>query len=236
MNILGVIPARGGSKELPRKNLLKLGGKTLIELAVDSAVASKALTRTIVSTDDEEIAQIARTAGADVPFIRPAKLGSDTASNFSVLRHAAQWLREKEQFMADLVVLLQPTTPFRTGKRIDATIELLLETGADASITVRYPEYPPFWMMTMDAQSKVKSLIPNGNRHMRRQDVPQTYQPAGCVYVLRLETLETLESTLLPVGKTVGFPVSSLWSVNIDSLGHYRLAEALWESQVDRNE
>ena len=142
-NILGVVPARAGSKGIPRKNLLTLGGKTLLELAIESARESRLLTRTIISTEDEELAEVARASGAEVPFLRPAELASDTASVWSATRHAVSYLAEREGWEADAAVILQPTTPFRRGEHIDATIQVLLDTGAESAMTVREVEYPP---------------------------------------------------------------------------------------------
>ena len=110
MDILGIIPARGGSKEVPRKNLLKLGDKTLIELAFESTKRSKFLTRTILSTDDDEIMKVGEQCGCEVPFKRPKELAQDNSTTLSVVRHAVDWLKNRQKWSADIIVLLQPTT------------------------------------------------------------------------------------------------------------------------------
>ena len=175
MNILGIILARGGSKEIPRKNLLKIGGKTLVELAIQSANESKYLSRTIFSTDDDEIFDVAIKAGAYAPFKRPAKFARDNSSSFSVVKHAVGWLETNEKWITDIVVILQPTTPFRRGSHIDAAIEILLKQDADAVITVKKPDYPPHWMVELDVNHKLTNLIEGGNKFLRRQETPEVY-------------------------------------------------------------
>ena len=231
MNILGIIPARGGSKELPRKNLLKLGDKTLMELAIDSANQSTLLTRTIVSTEDDEIFQNAEKAGGDLPFIRPVELAQDESSNISVMQHAVNWLLHEEEWEAEIVVILQPTTPFRTGVHIDGVIDLMVKTGSDAAISIKRPQYPPHWMMKLDNDNKLSSLLDGGNRFLRRQDTPQVFQPAGSVYAMKKELLFSLDHTLLPVGDTRGYLISDEDAINIDSELDYKLAKSIWEQK-----
>ena len=226
MNILGVIPARGGSKEVPRKNLLKLGGKTLIQLAVESANESNLLTRIILSSDDDEIIEEGKMAGCPVPFNRPSELATDQASTFSVLKHAVKWLGDNDDWHADILVLLQPTTPFRRGYHIDGVIDLLIKTQADAAMTIRKPDYPPHWMLTTDKEKRIANLINGGNKYMRRQDTPEVYQPAGMVYAFKTELLYEID-TLFPFKDSRGFVVSSEEAVNIDSLVDYELAQVI---------
>src|SRR5262245_23514147 len=139
----GVIPARGGSKGLPGKNLRKLGALSLIGHAVASAREATRLTRVIVSTDSEAIADEARRHGADVPFLRPAELASDEAGMVPVLQHAVRWL-ESTGARPDLVVTLQPTSTFRTGDDIDRTVDKALDTSCDSETTVTEARYPAF--------------------------------------------------------------------------------------------
>ena len=229
MNILGIILARGGSKEVPRKNLLKIGGKTLVELAIQSANQSKLLTRTIFSTDDNEILNIAVNAGAYAPFIRPKNLAQDNSSTFSVVKHAVEWLELNEKWTTDIVVILQPTTPFRTGKHIDDVIDLMLKEKSDSVITVKKPDYPPFWMLELDSEMKLTNLIEDGNKFLRRQDTPDVFQPAGLVYALKYELLVKM-NTILPFGDTRGLIVSEVDAINIDTLMHYELAKQIYKN------
>jgi CMP-N,N'-diacetyllegionaminic acid synthase len=230
MEILGVIPARGGSKEVPRKNLLKLGEKTLVEHAIISAKNSKKLNRVIFSTDDEEISQEAKRVGAEVPFIRPDNLAQDSSSTYSVLRHAHTWLKDNEGYEADVIVLLQPTTPFRKGKHIDGVIDLMVNSKCDAAITITKFGYPPYWSLKMDEKNKLKNIIKDGNLFTRRQDTPQAYKPAGLVYCLKKDFLYNLNS-LLPSGDTRGYLINSDCSVNIDTWDDYEYAKWIWNSK-----
>ena len=226
MKILGVIPARGGSKEIKKKNLLKVGGKTLVELAIKSARKSKLLTRTIFSSEDKEILKVAKAAGAEVPFIRPKKLAKDNSSTSSVLKHAVKWLEKNEKWKADIVVVLQPTTPFRKGEHIDAVLKLLLKSGSDAVITIKKVAYPSHWHLKITNKNKISNLFKDGNRYLRRQEAPQTYQPAGLVSALTRKLLFSLKASL-PEGDTRGYIIPDKFAVNIDNIYDYKLAKIL---------
>jgi CMP-N-acetylneuraminic acid synthetase len=219
---LAVIPARGGSKGLPGKNLLTLGRLSLIGHALASAREAKRLTRIIVSTDDPELADEARRCGGEVPFLRPAELASDQAGMVPVLQHAVRWA-EGAGDRADLVVCLQPTSPFRTGGDIDATIEKVLETGADSAQTLVSASYHPFFMVRLEADRAVPLFADALGRYVRRQDPPPAYQPSGSVYVTR-------RHVLMDEGRIIGRDNRGLimgWeaSVKIDTEWEFRLAE-----------
>jgi CMP-N,N'-diacetyllegionaminic acid synthase len=231
MNILGVIPARGGSKEVPRKNLLKIGDDTLIELAVKSSKESKLLSRTIFSSDDDEMIEIAKRADCEAPFKRPSELATDKATNFSVLQHAVNWLHEKDNWHPDILVILQPTTPFRRGHHIDGTINLLLNSKSDAAITIKEPDYSPFWMYKVDKKKRIENLIEGGNKFTRRQDAPVVYQPAGMVYAFKSELLKEID-TLFPFKDTRGYLVSKEDAINIDSYIDYKVALSYHENSI----
>ena len=226
LKILGIIPARGGSKEIKRKNLLKIRGKTLIELAIRSAKRSKMLTRTIFSSEDKKILNIAKKAGAEIPFIRPKNLAKDNSPTFSVLKHAVKWLEKNENWKADIIVLLQPTTPFRKGIHIDAVVKLLLKSRSDAVITVKKVAYPSHWLLKIVNKDKVSNLLKGGNRYLKRQDTPQTYQPAGLVYAMTKKLLFSLKKTL-PAGDTRGYIIPNKFAINIDNAYDYKLARLL---------
>jgi CMP-N-acetylneuraminic acid synthetase len=222
--IFGVIPARGGSKGLPGKNLRKLGVLSLIGHAVASAREASRLTRFIVSTDSAEIAAEARRHGAEVPFLRPAELATDRAGMVPVLQHAVRWLAEAAGTQPDLVVTLQPTSPFRTGAEIDRTIEKVLETGADSAQTLSEASYHPFFMKTL-AGDRTVALFPDGHRFVRRQDAPPVYQPSGAVYVTRRDTLMEHGHVLGEDNRGVVMDFEA--SVNIDTEWDFLLAELI---------
>jgi CMP-N,N'-diacetyllegionaminic acid synthase len=222
--VFGVIPARGGSKGLPGKNLRVLGRLSLLGHAIASAREATRLTRFIVSTDSTAIADEARRRGAEVPFLRPAALATDEAGMVPVLQHAVRWLESTASTRPDLIVTLQPTSPFRTGGDIDETVAKLLETGADSAQTVTEATYHPFFMKTLEGDRTVP-LFPDGHKYVRRQDAPPVYQPSGAVYVTRYELLMH-EGRVLGVDNRAvikGFEPS----VNIDTEWDFLLAELL---------
>jgi len=219
-----VIPARGGSKGLPGKNLRTLGGLSLIGHAVASTRESKRLTRVIVSTDSEEIAAEARRHGAEVPFLRPAALASDEAGMVPVLQHAVRWLETTERRRPDVIVTIQPTSPFRTGDDIDRTIDKLVETSADSAQTVTEAAYHPFFMKTLDGDRTIP-LFPDGHRYVRRQDAPPVYQPSGAVYVTRYDVLMRDGHVLGKDNRAVVMDFEP--SVNIDTEWDFLMAELL---------
>jgi CMP-N,N'-diacetyllegionaminic acid synthase len=221
--VFGVIPARGGSKGLPGKNLRVLGKLSLIGHAVASSRESARLTRFIVSTDSSELADEARRHGAEVPFQRPAELASDQAGMVPVLQHAVRWL-ESTGARPDLVVTLQPTSPFRTGDDIDRTIAKVIDTGADSAQTVTEAGYHPFFMKTLEGDRTV-ALFADGHKYVRRQDAPAVYQPSGAVYVTRRDVLMN-EGRVLGAdnrGIVQGFEAA----VNIDTEWDFLLAELI---------
>ena len=223
--VFGVIPARGGSKGLPGKNLKCLGALSLIGHAVASARESRQLTRFVVSTDSPEIAEEARRHGAEAPFLRPAELANDHAGMVPVLQHAVRWLEEAAGVRPDFVVTLQPTSPFRVGIDIDRTIAAVAETGADSAQTLVEASYHPFFMKTMEPDGRTVALFADGKKYVRRQDAPVVYQPSGAVYVTRYPLLMNEGQVLGHDNR--GIVMSFEASVNIDTEWDFLLAELL---------
>ena len=221
---LGVIPARGGSKGLPGKNLRTLGALSLIGQAVASAREARLLARFIVSTDSPEIAEEAKRHGAEVPFLRPAELATDQAGMLPVLQHAVRWLESSTGTRPDLIVTLQPTSPFRTGAEIDATIRKVVDTGSDSAQTLSEASYHPYFMKTLEGD-RTAALFPEGYKYLRRQDAPPVYQPSGAVYVTRHESLMALGRILGEDNR--GIVMGFEESVNIDTEWDFLLAELL---------
>src|SRR6266481_4515858 len=220
----GVIPARGGSKGLPGKNLRKLGALSLIGQAVASAREAALLARFIVSTDSPEIAEEAGRHGAEVPFLRPAELATDQAGMLPVLQHAVRWLESSAGVRPDMIVTLQPTSPFRTGVEIDATVTKVIDTGSDSAQTLSEASYHPYFVKTLDGD-RTMALFPDGHKYVRRQDAPPVYQPSGAVYVTRRDVLMT-EGRVLGVDNRAivqGFEEA----VNIDTEWDFLLAELI---------
>jgi len=173
-NVVAVIPARGGSKGLPRKNLRLLAGKPLVAYAIEAALGSPLVDRVIVSTDDEEIAEVARQYGAEVPFIRPPELATDRAPTEPVLAHAVKWLEENEDYRVDIVLFLQPTDIFRKKYMINEVITRLLENPNLDSAFVAYSTHKNFWRKENGKWVRLAPDIAYGPRqereHLYRED------------------------------------------------------------------
>jgi CMP-N,N'-diacetyllegionaminic acid synthase len=194
--ILALIPARGGSKGIPRKNLRVLAGKPLVAYSIEQALASRHITRTIVSTDDGEIAEVARRYGAEVPFMRPAEFARDASLDLDVFRHALEWLRDRQGYRCELVVHLRPTAPVRRVSRVDEAIELMLaRPDAHALRSVGRPKQSPFKMWRL-AGEHMEPLLPLAGvaepHSMPRQALPEAYWQNGYVDVVRPDVVLTL--------------------------------------------
>jgi CMP-N,N'-diacetyllegionaminic acid synthase len=184
---LGVIPARGGSKGIPRKNIMALKGRPLIEYTIDAARQSQHLTHFVVSTDDQEIADVARAAGASVPFMRPPDLATDSATSLPVLEHALYEVEKADATHFDIIVMLQPPTPLRTGSDIDEALEMLATTGADSVVSVTdIGANHPLRMKRVVGDGVLVNYIDQGHEDMRpRQELPPVYIRNGAVYASR---------------------------------------------------
>ncbi|MBI4263986.1 MAG: acylneuraminate cytidylyltransferase family protein [Acidobacteria bacterium] len=190
MNVLGVVPARGGSKSIPRKNVALVAGRPLLAYTADAARAARRLTRVVVSTDDPEIAAVAKDLGLDVPFLRPPALAGDATAMLPVLQHALEAMKALG-FSADAVVLLQPTSPLRRAEHIDTAVELLQTSGADSVVSVvEVPhQFNPVSVMRLDGGRLVPFL--DGPLVLRRQDKPRVFARNGpAVLAVRTAVLE----------------------------------------------
>lgn len=184
LRVLAIIPARGGSKGLPRKNVLELGGKPLIAWSIEAGSASHYIDRCIVSTDDQEIAATARRFQGDIPFMRPAELAADNTTTLDVTRHALETLPGY-----DVVVILQPTSPLRITEDIDATIEKMVTLQASSCVSVVEPSKSPYWAYGTDEHHRLTSLIDPQLATRRRQELPDAYVLNGAVYAARTDWL-----------------------------------------------
>ncbi len=214
MRILGVIPARGGSKGVPRKNLREVGGRPLVAWSVEVArEAADVLYRTVVSTDDEEIAEVCRGLGGDVPFLRPPDLGGDRVPMVPVLRHAVRAVEEEEGRPVDWVMLLQPTNPFRTAEDIREAVRLASQGGCDSVISVvRVLHVHPILMKRIEGDRLLPYCIEE-EEGTRRQDYdPPAYMRNGAIYLTGRDTLvergsiwgETIRPYVMPAERSVG--------------------------------
>jgi len=187
--ILGLIPARGGSKGIPHKNLATVGGKPLIAWTIDAALACASLDRIVVSSDDSGIIETAVAYGAEAPFVRPAELSSDTAAMLSVVCHAVSALRSGG-FQVDTVVVLQPTSPLRTAADIRACLALHNERGCPV-VSVTRTKANPAWMFSMGDDGRLLRRAPLETQvPVRRQDLPELVVPNGAIYVISAGDLD----------------------------------------------
>lgn len=224
--ILAIIPARGGSKGIPRKNIKHLAGKPLIAWTIQAALDSHVFDRIIVSTDDEEINQVSKKHGAEVPFLRPLELASDTAKSIDVVLDLLKKLADKEHYFPDAIMLLQPTSPFREVSDILEVTQLLqTNEAADAIVSVCAVEHPITWLTEMTPEGKLISIIDNKTFTFRRQDSQQLYELNGSMYLLKTKVIQQ-EQTFLPKN-TFGYVMSTENSIDIDTPWDFHLAELI---------
>lgn len=228
--ILAVITARGGSKGIPQKNIKMLFGKPLIAYSIQAALQSRTLNKIIVSTNDETIANVSKQYGAEVPFLRPKHLATDTATSLSVLQHAARYLAEKENYLADIIVCLQPTSPLRSAEDIDQAVTLCLSTGADSVVSLCQVECHPYWMKKVVAGRVYPLMEVADEEYPRRQDLPVVYQPNGAIYVTRRKVL--LEEGRILGEHTLAYIMPQERSIDIDTPIDLKLAELILKKEV----
>jgi len=225
--VVALIPARGGSKGVPRKNICLLAGKPLIAYAIATARASQLIDRVVVSTDDEEIAQVARHWGAEVPFLRPAELAQDDSPEWQTWQHTIRTLDESSPSQEiGVLVCVSPTSPLRAVADVDACISSLLETGADIVISVRNAERNPYFnMVTLDTEGYAGLVIPPVGRVFRRQDAPAVYDLTTVAVAARPEFV--MNSSSLFEGRVRTVVVPSERALDIDTELDFKIAEAL---------
>jgi YrbI family 3-deoxy-D-manno-octulosonate 8-phosphate phosphatase len=231
LEVLAIIPARGGSKGIPRKNIKDFAGYPLIAYSILAATRSKYVTRTIVSTDNDEIAQVAREWGAETPFMRPDEFSQDNTTDLPVFQHALKWLQENEGYKPDVVVQLRPTSPIRPLNCVDAAVELLLANPkADSVRGVVEAAQNPFKMWRIDpAGGKMLPLVATPGvdeaYNAPRQQLPMVYWQTGHIDAIRTSTIVKKNSMS---GSTI-FPliIDQKYTVDIDNLADWKQAEWL---------
>lgn len=223
-NILGLIPARGGSKGVKRKNIKLLNGKPLIVYSIEEALKSTYINKIVVSTDDPEIANISIKYKAEIPFIRPKKLAKDHTPDFPVIEHALLWF-DNHNWKVDYIVFLRPTNPFRTASEIDKAIEKILGTDFDSVRGISKAVYSPYWMKRI-VGNRLIPFIETGYEGTRRQDLPDVYQGNGTVEVIKRKTILEKKSMY---GEKIGFILmDDIATVDIDSEINFKIAEVLY--------
>ena len=211
-SVLALIPARGGSKGVPRKNIREVAGKPLIAWSIEAAKKSRYIDRLILSSDDPAIIDVARKFSCEVPFVRPAELATDRADSLQVVRHAIAAIPERY----DYLVLLQPTSPMCLTEDIDGAIKLCAESGAAACVSVCEPDKSPYWMMTVDKSGRAQTLFSAEKIPDRRQDAPSVFALNGAVFMARTDHLMN-KGTFQPERETVTYPMPKERSFDIDT-------------------
>ena len=219
MRFLGLIPARGGSKGITRKNVREIAGKPLIAWTINAALSSRFIDSVVVSTDDSEIAEASLRYGAKVPFRRPAELSTDSTAGIEPVLHALGLFPE-----FDVVVLLQPTSPLRRTEDIDNCIEILIKNDAEAVVSVTETKNHPAWSFNLDSTGCLEPFAQVG-QVTRRQDLRPVYSLNGAVYVSRVSFLKNQGSFMGK--KTLPYIMPAERSVDIDDMLDFRTAEML---------
>lgn len=225
MKILAIIPARGGSRRLPGKNIKRLHGKPLLQWAIESVSGVKDINRVIVSTDCPEIAEIAEKSGAEVPFIRPAELASSTSPSVDVIKHALQFYEAQGEHF-DYVLLLQPTSPIRNAQHTQGAIELLKEKHADAVVSVCECDHSPLWSNTLPDDQSMESFIRPELKNTRSQDLPDYFRLNGAIYITKVSRFFE-ENSLLLSSNIYAYIMDGESSVDIDHELDFLLAETI---------
>lgn len=226
--VVAIIPARGGSKGIPRKNIRNLAGKPLIAYTIEAAKKSRYINQIVVSTDDQEIAEISQSYGVEVPFLRPTELAADDTPMLLVVQHAVRFLEEKGTNI-EIVVLLQPTSPLRSEQDIDRAIGKLLTTNADSVVSVSKVKKHPLWMVKLK-EDRLIWFSENPLEVTRRQDLPELYALNGAVYVVRRDVLIKENSVY---GKDIrAIVMNEEESVDIDTMFDLSIAEMIIKSRL----
>ena len=211
--ILAVIPARGGSKGIPSKNIIEVGGKPLIQYTIDCAKHSKYIDRAVISTDSEEIKKVSIECGGDVPFIRPKELALDTSKTIDCIVHAVNTLKEMGETY-DYVMIIQNTVPLRKAWHVDESIEKLIDSNERSLVSITEVEQHPILMRTINEDGTVKNLLPMSST-MRRQDFPKFYKVDGAIAIQKIDEEFNL-NTSINDGK-LAYVMDEKYSTDIDS-------------------
>jgi len=233
MRTLGIIPARGGSKGCPRKNIRTLGGLPLIAYTIQAAQRSGCIDRLVVSTEDEQIADIAESYGAEIPCLRPYELARDDVDILAVIRHMVNYL-EEEGDRFDIICVLYATSPFRDEEDIREAMELFLSSDAEVLLSVGEVTHGhPYWCWNMDPSGRLSPFIEQDTVYYQRQLLPRVYEPNGAIYLIRREAFPRLDK-LLHTDNMIGYLMDEIGSLDINTELDFLIAETIMEKGVKR--
>lgn len=231
--MIAIIPARGGSKGLPGKNILPFCGKPLIAWTIEAALACKSLDRVIVSTDSEEIADTARTFGAEVPGLRPQELARDNSSAIDVYIYLWEQLTGKSRSAPVPFVVLQPTSPLRITEDIYSAIGLFREKEADSVVSVAEATHPPVWAKKIDENGVLKNYFETSQSLSNRQQIPIAFMPNGAIFIFKKDLVETKRNYYSD--KTYPYQMPFERSIDIDNIWDFRIAEYIMNFHLNNN-
>jgi CMP-N,N'-diacetyllegionaminic acid synthase len=223
--VLALITARGGSKGLPRKNVLPVAGRPLIAWTISAALESSFVDRVVLSSDDDEIIDIAKSLGCEIPFRRPKELSTDQASSIDVVLHAISMIHGYRY-----LVLLQPTSPMRSAEDIDMAMKLMLECGANSCASVCRVEESPYWMYRVNTEGRLQSLLPTDTSVSRRQDLPEIYVLNGAIYIASIDQL--LKQKNFVNNDTLAYVMPKERSIDIDDASDFEAFRKLIELDI----
>ncbi len=230
-NVISIIPARGGSKGVPKKNIKKLNGKPLIEYSIDHSLKVESIERTIVSTDDDEICEVARECGAEV-IERPERLAEDDSLVIDAIRYTVEEL-EKDGYVIDIIVLLEPTSPIRDIEVTNRCIKILKEGKADSVATFSETELPPHRMWRIE-DNDVEPFFEDANPWLPRQSQPVAYRLNGQVYALTKDILfEQDDAVSLLLGERYPIITPKETAIDIDTERDFKLIELFMEDGIN---
>lgn len=224
---LAIIPARGGSKGLPGKNIALLGGKPLIQHTIEAALGSSYIHEVVVSTDSKQIAEVAQQAGASVPFLRPYALANDEAKSIDVLIHAVEYYEKINQSF-DYIILLQPTSPMRTTEHINEAFKSFYEHEADSLQSVTPSHSHPYLLRTM-VEGQLLPFIKDEASHLRRQDLSEVYVLNGAIYIIKKRLL--MEDYRIVGERNYGYIMAKEDSIDIDNELDLKIAQLIWSEK-----
>jgi CMP-N-acetylneuraminic acid synthetase len=225
MKILAIIPARGGSARLPGKNIRMLGDKPLIEWSIDVARKVSHIDKIFVSTDWNDIADVCRRAGLDIPILRPKNLASDNSSTIDGVKHAIEYLKGRGEIY-DFVLLLQPTSPLRSSDHVRKAIDIVSSKKADAVISVCKCEHSPLWTNSLPSDFSMSNFLDVKFKNMRSQDLPVYYRLNGAIFLVSIKRLYE-EETFLLSSNSYAIEMDAMASVDIDHEIDFLLAETI---------
>jgi CMP-N-acetylneuraminic acid synthetase len=222
---LAIIPARGGSKRLPKKNILNLCKKPLIAWSIEAGINSKYIDKVVVTSDSDEILNISKEYGADI-VKRPHELADDTSTTFAAIKHTIDNLQDY-----DYIILLQPTSPLRDEKHIDEAIELLEKKSADAVVSVCEMDHSPLWSNTLSQDMSLKGFLKDEVLNKRSQDITPYYRLNGAIYICKTDKL-LQEETFFLKNDIYAYNMDREGSIDIDEMIDFKIAELILKEKI----